>query len=278
MLTVTHMAVIVDLEQEAHHALKRAVEISKLFDANITLLTWCHDKNPDASMAQLIELAKDIEVDGELHYKVTTGKPVHQGLLDYINKSDIDLVLKTAHQHTALEKFLTPTDWHLLRETDVPILFVKNGNWPSKSNVMGAINIDSDSAHQALNDEIIDNTIKLAEMCGGNPHLINVFPWPLFDFAQLKHLVKREDHYKKMSASHQKSLMKYINGRPIKKEWVHHAEGLTPEECIPDIIRSNKSDLLVIGTIKRNGLQAMTTGNTTEKILDDIQCEVLALK
>ena len=297
MLDVSHIAVIVDLEQESHHALMRAVDISKLFAAKITLVTSVYrndinftrlpvpgeettpvEDSTDFYMQQLMALANDIQVDTDIEFKVVWHKNLYQGLLDYINDSDVDLVLKTAHKHSTLEKLLTPTDWHLLRETEIPVLFVKQGRWPSQSNVIGAINIEADSAHQSLNRDIIESTVKLADMCGGNPHLINVFPWPVIDFGQLKHLIKREDHFSKVSDTHKKLLMGYVKEHPIREEWIHQAEGLTPQECIPDIISASRSDLLVIGTVRRNGLQGMTIGNTTEKILDDIRCEVLALK
>jgi universal stress protein E len=297
MLGVSHIAVIVDLEQKSHYALERAVGIAKMFAAKITIVTCVYQRSVEFShlidklnkdtiekescafyTEQLAQLAESVQLDNNVELKVVWHKHFHRGLLNYINLSDVDLLLKTAHKHSALDKLFTPTDWHLLRETKVPILFVKQGHWPSDSNVIGAINIDSDSAHQTLNQDIIESTVKLAELYGGDPHLLNVFPWPLIDLERLKHLLNRQDHFIQIRDTHTELLQEYVKDQPIKDNWLHVAEGLNPEEIIPDIINTTHSALLVMGTVGRSGLDGLTIGNTAEKILDEIECEVLALK
>ncbi len=43
-------------------------------------------------------------------------------------------------------------------------------------------------------------------------------------------------------------------------------------------MKKNAVDLLVLGTVARSGLGGFFIGNTAEKILNRIQCSVLALK
>ena len=49
-------------------------------------------------------------------------------------------------------------------------------------------------------------------------------------------------------------------------------------DAIPNFIRQNKVDLVVMGTVARSGLSGMIIGNTAEQILSRIECSVLALK
>jgi len=297
MLNIKHIALIIDNKLENTHSLTRGLKVAEAFDAKITILTCVyqnsiehlhHFKTIDKSTLQreiieyhqkaISKLANEIQFDRAFEIKVLWHKRFHRGVLDFINQSDIGLVVKCAGEHSALKNVFLPTDWHLLRETKVPVLLVKNGSWPKANNVLAAVNIDSDSAHQALNHDIIDATLQVAKLSGGEPHVLNVFPWPLVDLAQLQHIIMGEDHFKIIKNAHQKALTQYVDGKPIKVDNIHVAEGVSPEETIPEIIRSTGAGLIVIGTVGRHGLKGMTIGNTAEKILDQVNCEVLAIK
>lgn len=297
MLNIKHIAVLVDFDQSTHHSLDRAVAIANLFDARVTVITCVYQrsvefthliKEIDAQTIQnetiahyhnkLSQLIDDAGFASGSNVEVLWNKHFHRGVVDYLNQAGFDLIIKNGHKHSPLEKLFTPTDWHLLREAHAPILFVKYGHWPRSSNVLGAINIDSDPAHQTLNQGIIESTTQLAKLCGGQPHLLNVFPWPLIDIDQLNHLVKGEDHFYKIRDTHKAALMDYVKDKDFNPENLHVAEGLTPQETIPGVIKATQSDLLVIGCVGRSGLKGFTIGNTAEKVLDEIQCEVLALK
>ena len=54
-------------------------------------------------------------------------------------------------------------------------------------------------------------------------------------------------------------------------------EGLEPEETIPQLIESMHAPLLVMGTVGRKGLNAAMIGITAERILDELECEVLVM-
>ena len=49
-------------------------------------------------------------------------------------------------------------------------------------------------------------------------------------------------------------------------------------DVISAFIPKNGVDLVVLGTVARSGVSGMIMGNTAEKILDRMECSVLALK
>jgi len=51
-----------------------------------------------------------------------------------------------------------------------------------------------------------------------------------------------------------------------------------PEERIPQAIQENNIDLLVMGTLGRYGIPGMLIGNTTERLLPELTCSLLAIK
>ncbi len=49
-------------------------------------------------------------------------------------------------------------------------------------------------------------------------------------------------------------------------------------KAIVKLARSNKIDLLVMGTVCRTGLVGFFIGNTAEKVLSEVNCSVLTVK
>jgi nucleotide-binding universal stress UspA family protein len=47
---------------------------------------------------------------------------------------------------------------------------------------------------------------------------------------------------------------------------------------IPELIKEQDIDLIVMGTVARTGLPGMIMGNTAEAVLDRVKCAVLAIK
>ncbi len=45
-----------------------------------------------------------------------------------------------------------------------------------------------------------------------------------------------------------------------------------------NFVRDNSVDLVVMGTVARSGLTGLLMGNTSEEVLDQINCSVLAVK
>lgn len=303
------LMVVVDFRQESHHALPRAFDLMKKFGSRLTLATCVYQNIVDIIPAtsgldwktirdealadyenKLRELATELcreTMDNEalegiwesIDYEVVWDKSFHHGLVNLVKRQKFDLIVKTAHHHSTLKKlFFTPTDWHLLRETETNVLFVKKGAWPSSTSIMGAINIESDEQHQILNREIVETTVKLASLCQSEARILNVFPWPAVDLDKFKYLFDKKDQFLDIKNQHKNAVESYVEGYPELAGNVIIAEGLEPEETIPELIKSTYSDLLVMGCVGRSGLPGAVIGNTAEKILDQLDCEVLVLQ
>ena len=51
-----------------------------------------------------------------------------------------------------------------------------------------------------------------------------------------------------------------------------------PCQMIIDYVDKNDIDLIVMGTIGRSGLSGLLIGNTAERVIDRVNCSVLAIK
>lgn len=300
MVTYDNILVVVDHRQEVHHALSRAVELANNYDSNLTLAISVDEPVSDLlkklsqaevskveahinerHLSELDELAKPLREQGlKVSTKVIWDTKFHRGIITFAKQQSFDLIVKTAHYHNQIQKLLiTPSDWHLMRESGTNLLLVKQGRWPDNSNILGAIDIDAkDQSHSQLNIEIIEHCVSLADKFKVKPHVINVFPWPLIEKRQLQHLFDQDSFYKEGKELHAKALKDYVSDFSIADNQLHLAEGVSTEEAIPEIVKATQSHLLVIGTVGRKGLSGVVIGNTAEKIIDNLNCEVLALQ
>jgi universal stress protein E len=51
-----------------------------------------------------------------------------------------------------------------------------------------------------------------------------------------------------------------------------------PEKVIPQVAKDIDAELVIIGTVGRVGISAALIGNTAEHVIDELNCDVLALK
>jgi len=106
--------------------------------------------------------------------------------------------------------------------------------------------------------------------------------WKMKDEALLRVRLKSKvlDTFVQSTYDHRKLLLskflKQFRTTDIEKD-VHLIKGAAPE-AVGEFIAENDVDLVVMGTIARSGLFGLIIGNTAEKILEKIECSVLALK
>ena len=88
------------------------------------------------------------------------------------------------------------------------------------------------------------------------------------------------DAFVKETKSHaQDSLGAYLESRPeeVTAEDQHLIYG-DPPVVIPWVVEKTETDLLVMGTVGRSGLYGFLMGNTAERILNKVDCSILAVK
>jgi universal stress protein E len=77
---------------------------------------------------------------------------------------------------------------------------------------------------------------------------------------------------------HHLTAMKALRQRHhIEETRTHVQEGL-PEDVIPNIARELDAELVILGTTGRTGLSAVFIGNTAEHMIDQLDCDLLAIK
>ncbi|PKF62577.1 universal stress protein UspE [Psychromonas sp. psych-6C06] len=301
MLKYQNILVFIDPTQEAQPALARATEIAKKqHGSTITLFLCCYDLSYEMTslssaeerqamqrlvikenQAWLDAIAVPYQEEGITIKSVVIwhSRPFQAAIIEVL-KNAHDLVIKATHPHSKLSAILfTPTDWNLLRKCPVPLLLVKHNKWPEKGNILCAINCKSmqDDDHHILNQQIIDEANAMANIINANTHIVNAYPSPPMNIMlELPEFdpINYEDGLKTF---HQQSLLEYAQKNNIDESKTHLVQGL-PEDVISNIAKEIEAELVILGTVGRSGLSATLLGHTAEQVIDQLDCDLLALK
>ena len=203
-----------------------------------------------AAAAPLIE--KGIEVTTEVEWD----EDWYQAVVRASNSNHADVVLKASHKHSATQRLLKSTsDRTLLRQADCPVLLVKGEVTGHARKVLAAIDtrVESDSYKQ-LNENILNFCERFMQMENAELHFVNAH----------EGLPDRPD---------KGSLVRACG---VPGDNIHVRMG-DPNKVIVEVAKSLDVNLVVIGNSARSGLSALVNTNTAEKILDELDCDLLAL-
>ncbi|TKB45833.1 universal stress protein UspE [Thalassotalea mangrovi] len=291
-----NILVVIDPDSEDQKALKRACTIAKqtgdkitallvIFDFSYEMTTMLSGDEREAMrksvvkdrQAWLDDLVK--EYDHPVSTKAVWHNRPFEVIIQEVIEHNFDVVVKSTHQHPTLQSVIfTPTDWHLIRKCPVPLLLVKDHEWPENGHILAAINASSEEeSHQALNDKITDAALTLSRLIKADVHLVNSYPGTPVNIAIEIPEFDAGEYNKTMREHHQKMMEEHAKKFEIQSQFLHVEEGL-PEDVIEKVATDIDAELVILGTIGRIGLSALFIGNTAEHVIDRLNCDLLALK
>ncbi len=150
------------------------------------------------------------------------------------------------------ERIFNESIWRLLRTAESPVLVVQPESPDERKTILAAINIQSHKPeYQELNDMIINRGQWLAENHGADLHIVNAYTDSLNypDRTQL------------------------ANKTQVDTANIHVKSG-DPDDVIAGVAKEIGADLVVLGTRKRS---SRWRGNTSEKIVTQVACDILAI-
>lgn len=111
-------------------------------------------------------------------------------------------------------------------------------------------------------------------------HVVHAYQIPMelqLEAARLsdEEYAERVDEIKRAA---QAAIAGTLEGVELSKEPEIHIGRNTPSRAIKEAVEHLHPDLLVMGTISRGGVAGMLVGNTAEKLLDRVDCSILAVK
>jgi universal stress protein E len=208
--------------------------------------------------------------------------PPYEAIVRRAAKTHPHLVIAECHQGQRLKPWLVHlTDWELLRTSPVPVLLLKNAKPWRKPVVLAAVDPAHTHAKPArLDAQIVAQAVQLSHVLKGSlqvmhanyPSLVGLtLGDPALDAAMLAAT------YEQLKAEDARVFTAFAEKARIPRARRRLLNG-DPVQRIPDAARKLGASLVVMGAVSRSGLKRVFIGNTAERVLSALPCDVLVLK
>lgn len=183
-------------------------------------------------------------------------------------RADADLVIKSTFRHGKLKRLLHSTsDFTIMRHSPAPVLLVRERKGFSGKVILAALDIESkDEGHIGLNNSVMKHAHEMADFTGLPLHVIAAVTRKP-DFS---HLLEGEESH----PDGPEATLAHAFG--VELAHFHTVRG-DAKRVIPECVNFLKAEIVVLGVSKRSGTKGVLVGTTAQKILDQLDCDVLAV-
>lgn len=307
-----NILVVIDGERPPLGVLARATRLAKQNEASIKLITVVEDFPwytrlvlPTAETLQglavrdrteaLERLAGQLGRDGVTASQVVLRGRRHMEIIREVLRGGHDLLMKEAEPNERV--LFGSTDMQLLRTCPCPAWLVKpdQGERPY-SKILAAVDpapptdemdllhikVDLTLKDAALDTNILELAGSLATGDGAELHVLHAWSAPGEGLLRGDVMLAQDqvDRYVEDSrVEARKALDHLLEGLPDHpgRRFVHLLKG-DPADVIADFAKTDRVDLIVMGTVARAGISGLLIGNCAEEILQRVDCSVLAIK
>lgn len=232
-----------------------------------------------ARRAKLRDLVASVaEDDVEIKTDVLVGRPFVELIREVVDRKH-DVLMKDARAEAA-DLFFGSLDVRLLRYCPCPLWLVKPHVPHKCERVVVAIDPEASESEQKLNEHITRLALSISRRDGGQLSVVSVWrkPTEVCD-ESLPDVEAREQLERHVEQAARNTLERTL--REANADLPPHRIGFVDgraSEVITDVVEEVDADLLVMGTIARNGVSGLLLGNTAEKVLRLVRCSVLTIK
>lgn len=270
----------------SRRALKRAVWIADRVGASLTLL---HSKKPDeywdprvggfvAGRGQverrqraLDAVVAELEQAGTKARLVMRSDSAWMAIVQEVIREGIDLVVvgKRTDVQTD-ERKLGTVARRLLDKCPCAVWLEDPRASGDPTIILAAVDMT------AVGDRVIDLAATVAHALGAELHIVHAFSITLE--AQLQGGEAREAFERDTRKAAVAHIEKALAATPLAGAAVLHVGPTSPTQAILEGVERLAPQLVVMGTISRGGIPGLLMGNTAERLIDRIDCALLAVK
>ena len=212
-----------------------------------------------------------------------------------VMQQKFDLLIKISEPEESFSaKIFGSTDFRLLRKCPCPVWLLKPDALFSFRSILAAVALDTfdqDENIDTLNKQILEMATSLALEESSELHIVHAFKifgenlldLPLAGYIagdEVREWMNSQRHDIEEQFKHVTELLKkHLKDNNMEKlnPQFHLVEGDT-QEAIERMIKENKVELVVMGTVARSNVTGLLMGNTAENILNRLTCSALTVK
>jgi universal stress protein E len=206
-------------------------------------------------------------------------------IIQHVLQHEIDLVIKESQPRDGASGGFKAVDMDLLRKCPTPVWLCRPIS-QSRNQIQVAVAVDPE-AHDAAAEQLSIKMLKLgrslADSCSGQLHIVSCWDYEFEAYLRGNAWIKVSEEelqakVAEVKAEHRVALDALIASAEIGgNTQIHHLHGKA-DEMIPEAVKNQPIDVLVMGTVARTGIAGFVIGNTAENILQQLSCSLLALK
>jgi universal stress protein E len=207
--------------------------------------------------------------------------PAYEAVVRAASRCGADLIVAERHagRHLAAG-LLHLTDWELLRLAPLPVLLVKRPGLYRRPQVLAAVDPDHRYAKPLqLDREILQTGALLASALHGSLHALHAYsPLPLTAYTHgtlSQDIVDDMQRRSARAAAEKLARLADPAGIPAARR---HLIARHPSDAIEEAAAQTRSAIVVMGALARSGLKRLLIGNTAERVLDHLRCDLLVVK
>jgi len=204
---------------------------------------------------------------------------IYRAVLNELQQEQYDLVVLPHKRYQAIiSELISADEWHLLRETSIPVMFVNGNQWQNQGHILAALDINhTESCHQAFNHHIINQSRGIADSINNDLHFINCFLADDFSMAFENEVMAHAHSLLSQQANQQSMLTRAVADLPSEKDHCYVANGL-PEDVIPIKAHQLDVNMVIMGAAEHTGLFHSIKGHIPELLINQLSCDILAIK
>lgn len=285
--------------------LKQALYLAQMNNAPMNYLIVCPEFPSDLSEYQqkfqqnfiehaqnisnnaLNEIKKELKLENisvALSFEILYDKMPALKIIQHVLKHGHDVVIKEA-QPLDMKSGFKAIDFDLTRKCPTPLWLCRSRK-REKAQLKIAVAIDpkgEESIAEELSRALLKYSQTISNNFNGELQIISCWDDSLELELKSNTFLKIPDEaiqkaMDKARNQHYQDLQKVITDSNISGKFeIHHLPG-QPDNCIPNFVKENAIDILVMGTVARTGLSGFIFGNTAENIMQKLSCSLVALK
>lgn len=213
--------------------------------------------------------------------KAVWDHPPHDAIVRRADEIGADLIVAQVHPGKRRAWTMQLTDWELLRISERPVLLIKDSKPYGRATVLAAV----DPAHLHakpldLDSRILASARDLARLLNGAMHVVfanNPSPIGLSYGDPILGAFPTGLTYDDLRREHREIFDRFMADSDVPERRRHVIAG-EPAKVIPRVARDTQAGIVVMGAVSRTGLKRLLIGNTAERVLADLPCDVLVVK
>jgi universal stress protein E len=264
---------------ELFHALTDAlfIELSRYDDGNLDRL---RERVEDEARIPLVRMCALARKHGVIaNPSVEWDYPPHEAIVRRAVETGAGLIIAECHKGARTRPWLIHlTDWELLRLSPVPVLLLKNGKPYRRPLTLAAV--DPAHAHakpSRLDTLILATATELSKGLRGTLHMVHANYPSIVGLAPPVGRTWSTLTYEELKEQERQAFEAFRDSVAISRTRAHLVEG-NPCREIPRAAARLGAGIVVMGALSRSGLERVFIGNTAERILGSLNCDVLVVK